>query len=498
MARPKSNRVDYFPFDVNFFSDRRVRRVKRKCGIVGELAYILLLCNIYYDNEGYYTRLDSDLVFDTAESLGIEEDELHRIISVMFDTGLFEQVLYDRYGVLTSHGIQKRFQEIIKKRAQKSPVYVDSRFWLLDKSETLKYIACESFSAKNPRNSENNSEKQVKNIKNQAKNDTKESKGKESKLKESKANETKAEESKADMPRCVPAGLEAVAVNSEFAAAAADLNSSIVVNPNSAAAAGDFENNNFSEGGGDNCRFGGIDEHADGTGCLADGGSEDMDGVDNGENSRAENCGNDGEREYNGVTENNGGCGDNTVFSDMGNGEDSDGGICFGNLGSAGSCGSDSCGMKSGDGGCGAGNGGTGADESEINAVADRLLAEYREYIGKPSSYVGKGIKHFLEQGAEEALISRLIQYACEQGKRSWQYVESAVRGNLEDGIRTAEQYAESRKKRAAARGFKPVSGLGVSAAVRRSKFNNYCDENKPDYSNFGDMIIKQMLEEAE
>ena len=119
MARPKSNRVDYFPFDVNFFSDRRVRRVKRKCGNVGELAYIMLLCNIYYDNEGYYTRLDSDLAFDTAENLGIEEDELHRIISVLFDTGLFEQVLYDRYGVLTSHGIQKRFQEIIKKRAQK-------------------------------------------------------------------------------------------------------------------------------------------------------------------------------------------------------------------------------------------------------------------------------------------------------------------------------------------------------------------------------------------
>lgn len=53
MARPKKQGIDYFPLDVNFFSDVKIRKIARACGSQSTSILICLLCNIYKDN-GYY------------------------------------------------------------------------------------------------------------------------------------------------------------------------------------------------------------------------------------------------------------------------------------------------------------------------------------------------------------------------------------------------------------------------------------------------------------
>ena len=51
MARPLKQGIDYFPFDVNFLRNIKVRRIiKAQNG--GVHVLISLLCNIYED-EGY-------------------------------------------------------------------------------------------------------------------------------------------------------------------------------------------------------------------------------------------------------------------------------------------------------------------------------------------------------------------------------------------------------------------------------------------------------------
>ena len=150
MARPLTNSARYFPFDVDYFSDRRIRRLKRDHSLLGIVMHISLLSSVYSDSSGYFTRFDENLVFDLAERLDIGEEECRDKISALCKIGLFDRKLFENKGVLTSKSIQLRFQEIIKSRGQKRKVFVDASLWLLSPRETADYIHFEEgFSTKN-------------------------------------------------------------------------------------------------------------------------------------------------------------------------------------------------------------------------------------------------------------------------------------------------------------------------------------------------------------
>ena len=65
MARPRKRGLDYFPFDVTFFSDKKIRILKSRFGADGIEIYIYLLCEIY--KEGYFIHLDNDYEYIIAE-----------------------------------------------------------------------------------------------------------------------------------------------------------------------------------------------------------------------------------------------------------------------------------------------------------------------------------------------------------------------------------------------------------------------------------------------
>ena len=59
-GRPVKQGIDYFPLDVDFFSDIKVRKIVRACGPQSAYILICLQCNIY-KNEGYYIWWYDDL-----------------------------------------------------------------------------------------------------------------------------------------------------------------------------------------------------------------------------------------------------------------------------------------------------------------------------------------------------------------------------------------------------------------------------------------------------
>lgn len=105
--------LDYFPFDVDFFSDMKVRRIKKDCGPAAVSVLICLLCNIYRD-DGYYIRLNEDLPFVIAETTGVTEGAVTEIINKAARVGFFNKALLDEYGILTSKGIQKRYIHVVR------------------------------------------------------------------------------------------------------------------------------------------------------------------------------------------------------------------------------------------------------------------------------------------------------------------------------------------------------------------------------------------------
>ncbi|WP_300878000.1 DUF4373 domain-containing protein, partial [uncultured Bacteroides sp.] len=66
------------------------------------------LCNIYKNN-GYYILWDEDLPFVIADTVGVSEGAVKEVIIKSLQVGFFDNSLYDKFHILTSFGIQKRF-----------------------------------------------------------------------------------------------------------------------------------------------------------------------------------------------------------------------------------------------------------------------------------------------------------------------------------------------------------------------------------------------------
>jgi hypothetical protein len=119
MARPHKNGLDYFPFDTK--PDMKMNSVIMKYGATG-LGCLVGLYQKIYDN-GYFVKVDSDFIEDLCLELRIEdEDFLKDFIKFCIKRKLFHADFYKKHKVLTSNGIQKRFNEATKRRKCKHDV----------------------------------------------------------------------------------------------------------------------------------------------------------------------------------------------------------------------------------------------------------------------------------------------------------------------------------------------------------------------------------------
>ena len=184
MARPKRDGLLYFSLDTDFFyADRRIRALKSRFGSDGIVLYIYLLTEIY--REGYYTRWNTDSIESAMDELGFTEGLIEQIMTFLVSRSLLMKVsiLAGSDTVITSPGIQKRYQEAAK--SLRRDVIVNREIWLLNEDETALFIKFDSNSDK----PSSNPDKSSKNESNYSKNPLKENKTNKSKDK-NKENKT--------------------------------------------------------------------------------------------------------------------------------------------------------------------------------------------------------------------------------------------------------------------------------------------------------------------
>lgn len=167
--RKQSQGIDYFPFEVDFFSDKKSKVLKARYGADGITVYLYLLCQIY--REGYYTRVDKDFKFMVSDDLNMSPDKVEQIMTFLLERSMFDEQLFKSDAVLTSTGIQERWQKAVKTRASKTPIEV-TEYWLLNEEQTAAFIKRTLFknisekktlsSEKKDFNSENYSQRKVK------------------------------------------------------------------------------------------------------------------------------------------------------------------------------------------------------------------------------------------------------------------------------------------------------------------------------------------------
>ena len=119
MARPYKQGVDYYSLDVDFLKDIKYRKIRRSCG--SQTCEILLcLLGYIYGDMGYFLRWDEDSAFLVADDVGAKEGLVEEVVSKSIQVGFFNREKYEKYQILTSNGIQKRYKLITRKRKEVS------------------------------------------------------------------------------------------------------------------------------------------------------------------------------------------------------------------------------------------------------------------------------------------------------------------------------------------------------------------------------------------
>lgn len=139
MARPQKRGLDYFSLDVDIFSDRKIKALMARFGADGFTFYQYILCEIYKDN-GYYFQTDDDFIDMSAADLNMSVEKIGQMLNFLLSRSLLDSTLFQSDKVLTSHGIQMRYQMAKKTANQQTDIYVEEKFWILSESETQSFI----------------------------------------------------------------------------------------------------------------------------------------------------------------------------------------------------------------------------------------------------------------------------------------------------------------------------------------------------------------------
>ena len=168
MARPAKVGLDYFPLDCVL--DDKIELIEAEFGLTGFAVVVKLLQKIYGE-QGYYCEWTKEVALLFARKCGVGGNVVSEIVASSLKRGIFNNDLFNRYEILTSRGIQKRYFEAISRRKQ---IEVKNEYLLIK-------VAQISETADN--NSDNVDINSINDIKNT------QSKGKKSKEKKSKVKE---------------------------------------------------------------------------------------------------------------------------------------------------------------------------------------------------------------------------------------------------------------------------------------------------------------------
>lgn len=140
MARERDEGFRYCSQDTDTFFDPKIRMLIASHGCSGYAVWDYIKLAAYREH-GYYVEWDECRAELACADLGISPEKIGLIIDYLLRRSLLccieRKTCTSRSGVkvLTSHGIQKRFQRIA--RDLKRTYAVDREIWLLSEDETL-------------------------------------------------------------------------------------------------------------------------------------------------------------------------------------------------------------------------------------------------------------------------------------------------------------------------------------------------------------------------
>lgn len=117
MARPTKTGLDYFELDCHM--DEKVKLIQAEFGLKG-FAVVVKLYQKIYGGSGYYCEWNEDslLLFMSENGVSSRDGKnlIKEIVSACIRRGIFSEKLFNKFSILTSEGVQKRYLNAVARR----------------------------------------------------------------------------------------------------------------------------------------------------------------------------------------------------------------------------------------------------------------------------------------------------------------------------------------------------------------------------------------------
>lgn len=120
-----ANGIPYFPLDVCV--DDKIELIEAQFGLKG-FAVIVKLYQKIYGGFGYYCEWTKDIGMLFSRRIGEDYMLVSDIVGAAIKRGIFDKDLYEKYQILTSEGVQKRYFSAVSRRKQ---VNVENAYLLI-------------------------------------------------------------------------------------------------------------------------------------------------------------------------------------------------------------------------------------------------------------------------------------------------------------------------------------------------------------------------------
>lgn len=125
MGRSVKEGLDYFDFDVVL--DEKFELIEAEFGLSG-FAVVVKLFQRIYGQRGYYCEWNDEVALVFARAVGMGANAVSEIVRASIKRGIFCKDMFERFSILTSNGIQKRYFNAVKRR---NDVKVEERYLLV-------------------------------------------------------------------------------------------------------------------------------------------------------------------------------------------------------------------------------------------------------------------------------------------------------------------------------------------------------------------------------
>lgn len=129
-GRKPKLKLDYYNMEDGWIHDHKVRRFVKNASYAGLGFYSYLIHETYHNS--YYIEDVDNFVFSASDYGNVDEEQIVEWLRQMESVGLIRLLDYRGNKIITSKGIQKRYQFIRKSLRRAQEFVPEIEIWLLD------------------------------------------------------------------------------------------------------------------------------------------------------------------------------------------------------------------------------------------------------------------------------------------------------------------------------------------------------------------------------